>query len=118
MKRIGEIALLSLMMLSLGGCFVSDEKYQETVTELNHVKSVLTELRENLGAFQYMANDPKISFSIKDVEFMSPDGTYGSPSVKFRASLKQTNANFPLTNYSILITLSVLDESNVKIQIV
>lgn len=112
MKRIGEIALLSFVVLSLGGCFVSDKKYQETVTELIQVKNSLEELRENLGGFQYLANDPKIYFSIKDVEFQSPNSTYDSPSVKFKASLKQTNADFLLTNYSISITLSVLDKNN------
>ena len=117
MKRIGKIAVLSFVVLLLGGCFVSDKKYQETVAELIQVKNSLEELRENLGSFQYLANDPKISFSIKDVEFQSHlDSIYGSSSVKFKASLKQTNADFPLTNYSISIMLSVLDKNNNEVK--
>ena len=118
MKIFGEIVLLFFVMLSLGGCFVSDNKFQETVTELVQVKKSLEELRENIGYFQYLANDPKISFTIKDVEFQPPEKLYGSSSVKFKASLKQTNTDFPLKNYNISIMFSVLDENNNVLQIV
>ena len=116
MIKIGRIVLLFLLALSLSGCFVTDEKYQDAVMEISQLKNSLKELRENLGNYQYLTNDPKISFSIKDIKFQPPDSTYGSPTVKFKASLKQTNADFPLTNYFIIITFSILDENNNEIE--
>ena len=86
-----------------------------TSDELDSIKNELNELKKGLGNIQYMAIDPQISFSIKDVEFLPPDSIYGSPSVKYRLNLKQNNNNFPLSEYKIHIIISILDTNGSEI---
>jgi len=105
------LLLLCLSALSLQGCYVSEEKHAAVIDQLNDLKQEIKSVKSELGDFRYQSLDPKIKFSIKDVEFLKPERYSASPSVKFKASLKQTNPSFPLDHYSINVTLSVLDET-------
>jgi hypothetical protein len=104
MKNL-KYGTIFLCVFTLSGCFVSESKYQKSVEDLS---SQIELLQSNLGTMQYIGLDPEITLSIKDVEF-NPAEEYGSPTVKFKVNLKQTNIDFPLENYGINLYFSVLD---------
>ena len=112
MKTIFKLCVISVLLLSLIGCFVPEEKFNKSVSEIEKLKVEITELKNTLGEFQYLAMNPEIQFIIKDVEFISPKNEYDNISVKFKVSLKQNNKKFPLSNYQIWIFFAVLDENN------
>lgn len=98
--------IIFFLLLVILGC---------TSGDLDSVKNELEELKKNLGDIQYMAMDPFVSFSIKDVEFLPANNSYGSPSVKYRLNLKQNNKDFPLSNYTIRIVVSILNETDTEV---
>jgi len=114
LRLILSVWILSTAFL-LSGCIVTEEQHRELADELDHVKQELSSTQQALGQFRYMALDPELEFSLSDEEFSEADSKYSSPSVKFKASLRQTNSEFPLNNYTILIDFSVLGQNDKEI---
>lgn len=114
MKSMLFFGVLSTALL-VSGCVVSEEDHRKLAEELDAVKQDLRSTQQGLGQFRYMALDPELVFSLSDVEFTEPDGKYDVPKVTFKASLRQTNDDFPLDNYDIVIQFSVLGENGQEI---
>ena len=100
--------LLIFALTTLSGCLPQDEK-------IERLENDIKELKQNLGQFQYMAVDPKISFINENIEFKKAESTYGSPSVKFTTHIKQNNSTFPLKIYELYVTYSVIDKDGFEI---
>lgn len=115
MKSVLSLGVLSTVLL-VSGCVVSEEDHRELAEELDAVKQELRSTQQYLGQFRYMALDPALDFSLSDVEFINPDGKYDTPKVKFKASLRQTNGDFPLDNYDLLVEFSVLGQNGQEIK--
>ena len=114
LRLILSVWILSIAFL-LSGCIVSEEEHRKLAEELDRVKQELSLTQQALGQFRYMALDPELEFSLSDEEFSEADSEYSSPIVKFKASLRQTNNEFPLDNYEILIDFSVLGQNDKEI---
>ena len=114
LRLILSVWILSTAFL-LSGCIVSEEEHRKLAEELDRVKQELSLTQQTLGQFRYMALDPELEFSLSDEEFSEADSEYSSPIVKFKASLRQTNNEFPLDNYEILIDFSVLGQNDKEI---
>jgi len=114
LRLILSVWILSIAFL-LSGCIVSEEEHRKLAEELDRVKQELSLTQQTLGQFRYMALDPELEFSLSDEEFSEADSEYSSPIVKFKASLRQTNNEFPLDNYEILIDFSVLGQNDKEI---
>lgn len=122
--KLSIISLVLAIALCLAGSsfyfsithkgYVSENKFQQTVAELNQLKVEIENLKANLRDWQYMGIDPMISVTISDIEFKQPE-SYDGPKIKFKINIKQTNANFPLKKYYARIDLGVYDPSNYKV---
>lgn len=115
MKLLKTVALISLS-ITLSGCFATKEDFESAELEIRSLKAELESLKSNLGDQQFMALDPKLSFTISDVIFEPSDSKYDRPNVKFKCSLKQTNKSFPLENYHLEIVFSLLDANGNEIE--
>lgn len=100
--------LFIFILITLTGCLPQDEKIERLENEV-------VELKQNLGRFQYLAVDPKISFNNENVEFKKQGNRYGSPSVKYTTHIKQNNLSFPLETYELSITYSVIDKDEIEV---
>lgn len=113
MRRIRN-TILVLAIGVLTSCFVQEDQYMQTVEELESVKNELALLKSNLGEFQYQATDPMLEINVRDIEF-DEGGVIYSPSAKYRLSIRQTNEDFPLSNYAISIRLLLRDQNDNEI---
>ncbi|WP_143063091.1 hypothetical protein [Halopseudomonas bauzanensis] len=114
MKSVLSVGVLGTALL-LSGCIVSEEEHRKLEEKLDMVQQELRSTQQALGQFRYMALDPELEFSLSDQEFSDADNKYSSPTVKFKANLRQTNNDFPLDNYEILIGFSVLANNDQEI---
>jgi len=109
------VLLTATIAVGLTGCFVPEEKYAAVDSELKNLKKEMGFLKASLGEFRYLGLDPGIEVIVTDVEFSPPEGKYSSPTVGFKSSLKQTNADFPLDSYSVNVTFSVLNSQGAEV---
>jgi hypothetical protein len=110
--------MLLLLAFGLTGCFAEKAELDkqniriaQLEKQLTDLSGSITNLNEWLGDHKYQAVDPKLSATIKDVEFANPDKKYGTPSASFTLNFKQNNAELPLESYGINFTMELLNGS-------
>jgi hypothetical protein len=99
--RLYVVLFLSFLLI---GCSAQNEN-ADIMKKIDSVKN-------NLGDFQYLGLDPKLSISISKAYFNDSDKPYGNPEVTFTANIKQYNDEFPLTVYDVNVRFMVLDEND------
>lgn len=76
----------------------------------------VSELKKNLGPYQYLGVDPQLSFSIQKAEFREPAEKYSVPTLNYTVNIKQNNAAFPLASYRVIVSAAVVDGNGSKLE--
>jgi hypothetical protein len=91
---------------------------QNSSGDNDYVDTRISEVKTNLGDFQYIGLDPKLSFVNSNIRFDEPEKEYGSPSVKYTTNVKQNNPDFPLDKYNITVIYAVHDQNAVELIVI
>lgn len=75
-----------------------------------------SELKRNLGPYQYMGLDPQLSFNIGKAEFREPAENYSGATLNYTVNIKQNNAAFPLASYHVIVKAAVVDSNGSKLE--
>lgn len=76
--------------------------------------SEIESIKRNLGDYQYVGVDPKLSFTIPLSEFQFSGAENNNPRLNYRINIKQNNDSFPIATYLVGATVEVIDSQGTK----
>lgn len=84
----------------------------EDLKEALQVKQELDELKANLGDYQYIMVDPKLSFEFVEFEVRQSNSPYLYPELKYSIRVKQHNTDLKVKEIPFWANINIINKDN------